>query len=183
MVSISKFGINADSWFTRNSAAYTRAVEIIFGIVWLIDGQLKFAPGLPAVFSSMVASAAQGQPQWLHGWFAFWSSVSMANPQFFVYFVGLCELALGFALVFGFMRKTAFTLGAVLSLLIWAVPEGFGGPYGPSSTDIGTGIIYAILLLMLLGYSAMFMNSRYTLDSVIRRRVKWWSTFSDFRRK
>ena len=57
---------------------------------------------------------------------------------------------LGLALIFGFIKKIAYSLGIVLSLLIWSIPEGFGGPYGPSSTDVGTAVIYAIVFIALI---------------------------------
>jgi uncharacterized membrane protein YphA (DoxX/SURF4 family) len=43
-------------------------------------------------------------------------------------YVGLAELVLGIALVFGLMRKLSYLSGIFLSLLIWTVDEGFGGP-------------------------------------------------------
>src|SRR5207302_11222747 len=108
----------------------------------------------------MVADAGQGQPAWLQPWFGFWSQTVSANPAFFVTTIGLFELALGFALVFGFVRKLAYTGGILLSLIIWSVPEGFGGPYGPSSTDISTVIIYAFSLILLSIFNANFSSIR-----------------------
>ena len=44
----------------------------------------------------------------------------------------------------------------MFSLLVWAIAEGFGGPYGSGSTDIGTSIIYALFFvgLLVLAYYA-----------------------------
>lgn len=36
------------------------------------------------------------------------------------------------------------------SLGIWAVAEGFGGPYNSGSTDIGAAVMYAVVALGLL---------------------------------
>src|SRR5438034_6109430 len=118
----------------------------------------------------MVADAGQGQPAWLQPWFGFWSQTVSANPAFFVTTIGLLELALGFALVFGFVHKLAYTGGILLSLIIWSVPEGFGGPYGPSSTDIGTGIIYAFVFLLLMIDNATLGPSRWSLGCPIQQR-------------
>ncbi|PSN88978.1 hypothetical protein B9Q00_03185 [Candidatus Marsarchaeota G1 archaeon OSP_C] len=60
------------------------------------------------------------------------------NPTFFVYLVGTLKVVLAISLILGLARKLAYIGGMAFSLLIWSVPEGFGGPYGPSSTDIGT---------------------------------------------
>lgn len=179
---LSKFGANLDSWFVRNASIFTRFVELTFGLVWLIDASFKFQAGFVSSFTSLISQAAVGQPAWLQGWYGFWIATTSANPAFFVYLISFSELAVALALIFGFMRKTAYAGGIFLSLLIWSVPEGFGGPYGPSSTDIGTGIIYAVVFLLLLALNATYRNNKYTIDSVIEKRVKWWSTLSELNR-
>jgi len=129
----------------------------------------------------MISDAGQGQPSWLQPWFGFWSQTVSANPGFFVTTIGALELALGFALLLGFMRKVAYTAGIFLSLVIWSVPEGFGGPYGPSSTDIGTGIIYAFVFLLLMIINAAFGPSRWSLDYAVERRWPTWKKVSEIR--
>lgn len=177
-----KLGAGLDRWLVRNAAVFTKVIEILFGAVWLVDGGLKLQPGFLSGFSDLVAGSAAGQPQWLQGWFSFWVSVTSYNPELFAYLITASELALAFALILGFMRKTAYAGGAILSLLIWSVPEGFGGPYGPSSTDIGTGMIYAIVFLLLLAMNATYRNNRYTLDSIIEKHIRWWRVISDLNR-
>ena len=99
-----------------------------------------------------------------------------------VYTVGTLEVLLGLALVFGFIRKIAYLGGVVLSLLIWAVPEGFGGPYtaGSGTTDVGTGVIYAIAFFGLILINATYGSSRYSLDYYIERRFPAWAKLSEF---
>ncbi|MCI4360861.1 MAG: hypothetical protein L3J91_04090, partial [Thermoplasmata archaeon] len=92
------------------------------------------------------------------------------------------EVALGLALLLGLMRKIAYLGGVVLALLIWAVPEGFGGPYqsGAGGTDIGTGVIYAIAFLGLIVINATYGPSRFSLDAVIERRFPAWARIAEF---
>ena len=175
-------GIHVDNWFVRNAGFFTRSVEVLFGLIWLADASLKFQPGFANSFSDLIAGSAAVQPAWLQGWFSFWVSVTLPNPTLFAYFVSLCELALALALILGFMRKTTYAGGMLFSMIIWSVPEGFGGPYGPGSTDIGTGVIYAIVFLLLLGLNAMDRNNDYTLDKIIEKHVKWWSTLAELKR-
>jgi uncharacterized membrane protein YphA (DoxX/SURF4 family) len=156
--------------------------RIIFGVVWLIDGSLKFQPGISSMFVSMIQAAGQGQPAWITPWFTFWANTVAANPGMWVLLIGTGELLLGLALIFGFVRKIAYTAGFFLSLVIWSVPEGFGGPYGPGSTDIGTGIIYAIGFVMLMLINAGYGPSKYSLDSFIEKRLKWWGKIAEFSR-
>jgi uncharacterized membrane protein YphA (DoxX/SURF4 family) len=169
-------------WWVRHAESLKSVFRVIFGAIWIIDGSLKFAPGLVGQFAGMVRDAGAGQPAWLGPWFSFWSVQAAANPAFWVYSTGVAELAVGLALLFGFMRKIAYAGGVLLSLLIWAVPEGFGGPYGPGSTDIGTGIVYAILFLTLIILNAAHGPSRLSLDYHIEKRWPRWAAVAEFQR-
>jgi uncharacterized membrane protein YphA (DoxX/SURF4 family) len=88
--------------------------------------------------------------------------------------MGVLEAALGATLVLGFMRKIAYLGRMVLSLLIWAIHEGFGGRYGPGYTDIVTGIIYSTLLLSLIIINTVSGPSRYSLDFFLERKAPFW---------
>lgn len=147
-------------------------MRVLFGVIWVIDGSFKFAPG----FESQFSVSGAGQPAWLQGWFTFWANAVSHNTALWVYMTGSFEVLLGHALVFGFVRKIAYSGGILLSLLVWAVPEGFGGPYGPSSTDIGTGIVYAMVFLFLMIVNAGYGPSKYSLDAAIEKRSPAWAT-------
>ncbi len=167
------------SWWGRNAASLKSLFRIVFGGLWLIDGAFKFVPGFVDQFPGMISGS--GQPDWLQGWFTFWANQASANPAFWVDLVGILELALGLGLVFGFMRKIAYIGGAVLSLFIWAVPEGFGGPYGAGSTDPGGGVVYAMVFLMLIVINSAYGSSRWSLDHLIERRWPGWAALAEFR--
>ena len=169
------------SWLVRNREWLKSFVRVTFGAVWLVDGLLKFQTGVIESFPDMIKEAAEGHPAWLHPWFSFWYNLTLVDPAPFVYAIGLLELALGVALLLGFMRKTAYIGGMVLSMLIWSVPEGFGGPYGPSSTDIGTGIIYSFVFLLLLVINATYGRSRFSADAVIERHKPSWNKLAECR--
>ena len=170
-----------DSWIHRNREGLKSFLRIVFGIIWAIDGSLKFAPGLAPAFPGMIQDAGSGQPAWLQGWFSFWATQTSSDPALWVYLTGTLELAVAFALIMGFARKLAYGGGVVLSLFIWAVPEGFGGPYGPGATDIGTGIIYAFAFLLFMVVNATYGPSRYSLDRLLERRWPGWSRIAEIR--
>src|SRR5689334_20437726 len=130
--------MNSRNWIVANVYWLKSFIRIILGVVWLIDGPLKFQPGFVDSFPGLIKTA--GQPAWLQPLFNFYYNVTIGNAAPFVYGIGILEITLGLALVLGIFSKLAYVGGLLLSLLIWAVPEGFGGPYGPGSTDIGTGI-------------------------------------------
>jgi uncharacterized membrane protein YphA (DoxX/SURF4 family) len=167
------------NWLTRHVYLLKTAMRVVFGIIWAIDGALKFQPGLVSAFPSIMESVASGQPSFLKGWFSFWSSITLSNPGMFITAQGIMELSIAFALIFGLLRKVAYVGGFLLSLLIWAVPEGFGGPYGPSSTDIGTGIVYAIGFLFLITLNTAFGPSKYSLDRLIECKWPSWKKLAE----
>jgi len=169
-------------WIVQHAGSLKTAFRVIFGLVWLVDGAFKFAPGLVAQFPGMVSQVGQNQPAWLAPWFSFWSAQAAAYPAFWVYTTGALELALALALLLGFLRKVAYLGGVLLSLLIWAVPEGFGGPYGPGSTDIGTGVVYAVLFLALITLNAGYGPSRLSLDYYIEERWPKWGMVAEFQK-
>ena len=173
-------GEAGQKWVLRNVDWLRSFIRIFLGIVWLIDGYLKFSPGLVDSFPDLVRSAGDGQPTWLQPWFNFWSSVTTGNAALFVYTTGVLEVALGVALVLGFMRKIAYLGGIIFSLFIWAIPEGFGGPYGPGSTDIGTGIIYSFVFLSLVIINTISGPSKYSLDFLLERKYRLWKRFAEF---
>jgi uncharacterized membrane protein YphA (DoxX/SURF4 family) len=133
-------------------------------------------------FLGAVQTPQSNAPSWLSGWYSFWTTQATNNATTIVYSVGILEVMLGLALVFGFMRKVAYLGGVVLSLLIWAVPEGFGGPYATNSggTDVGTGVIYAIAFLGLIVINATYGSSRFSLDYYIERRFPGWARIAEF---
>lgn len=170
-----------DNWFVTNVSALKVVLRVIFGAFWAIDGALKFQPGLVEVFPDIVRRAADGQPAWLAGWFSFWASVTSSNPAFFVYSTGALELGIAVCLIFGLLRKVAYTASFFVSFIIWSVPEGFGGAYGPGSTDIGTGIVYALASILFLVVNAVFGPSRYSLDHQIEKRYPGWKRIAEVR--
>jgi uncharacterized membrane protein YphA (DoxX/SURF4 family) len=170
------------TWWVRHAHPLKAAFRFLLGVAWLTDGILKFTSGFVNSFLASVQTSQANAPGWLSGWFSFWATQASSNSTVIVYTVGVLEIALGLALVLGFMRKIAYSGGVLLALLIWAVPEGFGGPYqtGSGGTDIGTGIIYAIAFLGLILINATYGPSRYSLDYYIERRFPGWSKIAEF---
>jgi uncharacterized membrane protein YphA (DoxX/SURF4 family) len=149
-------------------------VRLLFGVIWAIDAVLKWLPGYRDSYISSLKSAAQGQPSWLHWWFHFWIKLQSGAPGLFATLTGLMETALALVLLLGAARRLGYTVGAVYALLVWAVGEGFGGPYVSGSTDVGTGIIYTMLFITLLAFAPPARRERLSLDAVLIRRWGWW---------
>jgi len=79
------------------------------------------------------------------------------------------ETVIAVFLILGIFSNLTYIVGIFLSLGIWSIPEGFGGPYIPgATTDIGTAFPYAILFVVLLCLSA---GRYYGLDQWLTSRL------------
>lgn len=166
-------------WSPDRLQRATTGIRVAFGLVWLIDGIMKFVYLQASDVADLVQGAGQGQPAWLSGWYSFWASTVAANPGAFLTGIGALEILLGLALVVGLARRTAYLGGIALSFMIWAVDEGFGGPYGPGSTDIGAAVMYIFVFATLLVIDAALGSSAYSLDRVIERRIAGWRVLAE----
>lgn len=169
-------------WWARHAAPLTAAVRVLLGLIWMIDGTMKFLFLTPVDVPGMIRQVAQGQPAWLLPWFNFWNGVVSTNPTLFLWGTGGVEIAIGACLVAGFLRKTVYVGSIALALMIWSVVEGFGGPYGPGSTDVGSAVVYAVLGFALVVVEAASGPSPFSLDAWLERRVRFWHRFAELAR-
>ena len=176
-------GEASSGWWTRNCAQLGTFLRVLFGFIWVLDGVMKFAYLVPSDVPVLVQGAGQGQPDWLVPWFNFWSGLVSADPSLFLYGIGALELAVGIFLVVGLMRKTIYVGGIALSLMIWAVDEGFGGPYGPGATDVGAAVMYAVVFFALMVVDAYGGWNRYSLDAIIERHIRSWRKLAEIGEK
>ncbi len=169
-------------WWSVHAIQLKTVFRFLLGAIWLVNGVLKFTSGYVDSFLNDVQTSQANAPSWLAGWYSFWADQASANGTAIVYTVGALETLLGLALVLGFLRKIAYALGVVLSLLIWSIPEGFGGPYqsGSGATDVGTGLVYAVAFLGLIVINAAYGPSRWSLDALIERRFQGWTRLAEF---
>jgi uncharacterized membrane protein YphA (DoxX/SURF4 family) len=168
-------------WWHRSEVALPAlahrvvALRIGFGVVWAIDAFLKWRPSFSRNFVDNVAMGSMNQPTWLAPWFRFWRHVIGFDPHLFAYASAVIETALALGLLLGLARRLVYLGGAVWSLAVWSVPEGFGTPFTPGATDIGTGIMYAILFAALYALESIANPTALTLDTYIARRHPGWS--------
>jgi uncharacterized membrane protein YphA (DoxX/SURF4 family) len=156
-------------------AKHSAILRIAFGLMWAINAAFKWQSAFRNGFLDQIKGAADGQPGWLHGWFNFWVQLFSHNPHAFALLVTIVESLIALALIFGIARRTTYLAAAIFSLFIWAIPEGFGGPYSATSTDIGTGIVYAVVFLSLYGLDRLAATAKWSFDNYLVKRFKWWS--------
>jgi uncharacterized membrane protein YphA (DoxX/SURF4 family) len=159
-----------------SSALPTAILRIVLGLAWTANATLKWFPAFGAAFLPMLTGASQDQPGFLKPWFNLVTAVaSDGRAPFLALGSAVMETYLAVALLTGFARKTSYAVGAIYTALIWATAEGFGGPYVPGiSTDVGAAIISSLLFLMLLINDAGAGFSRFSLDSLLERRIPRW---------
>ena len=167
------------NWFVRNMTGYKVIMRVLFGTVWLADAWLKWQPAFFTGFESMIYSSMIQQPSWMMPWFQFWINVTSYDPYLFASSIAVVETLFAFAILFGFLRKMVYFLGAIFSFFIWSVPEGFGGFYIYGATDIGTSIIYVLVFLLLILINGVFGASKYSLDYYIEKKYKNWSRLAE----
>jgi thiosulfate dehydrogenase (quinone) large subunit len=124
-------------------------IRLLFGAIWGIDATLKWLPGFRDQYLSMVQAAGQGQPSWLAPFFHFMVSAVRPAPGLFAILTALAETAICLSLLLGVAQRAGFIFGGAFAVLIWGAGEGFGGPYGMGSTDIGCAIMYTVLFVAL----------------------------------
>ena len=111
-------------------------LRIAFGVVWGIAAWLKWQPAFINSFTDQVTGSKDGQPPTVQGWISWWGNFVSTNPHFFAYLLACTETALAIFFIFGILTNLTCVVSMLLSLGIWSVAEGFGGPIEPGkSTD------------------------------------------------
>jgi len=149
--------------------------RIAFGLVWCIDAYFKWQPAFADNFTGYIKETLDGQPAIIQSWLNLWIKIVSVNPHLFARLVALGESAIAIGLLLGLFSNLAYAGGALLSFVIWAVPEGFGGPYTTGATDIGAGIIYMFVFAGLFLLSA---GQYYGLDKTLRNKLGRWKFLS-----
>jgi thiosulfate dehydrogenase (quinone) large subunit len=143
--------------------------RIAFGLVWVVAAILAWLPQFQNTFVEQVSAVQDGQPAFIQIWISFWARLVSADPVLFARVLAGTESVIALFLILGVFSNLTAMVGIVLSLGIWSVPEGFGGPYvAGQSTDIGTAFPYAILFAVLLFLSA---GRYYGLDQWLTPRL------------
>jgi uncharacterized membrane protein YphA (DoxX/SURF4 family) len=168
-------GLEVQSVVQRRHSSWPKdLLRISFGVIWLIDAVLKWLPGFRADYMSAIMGVADGQPGWIKPWFDFWINVQHPYPVFFAYLVAVLETLVAIALILGFARKVTYIGAIVLSIMIWGIAEGFGGPYSSGSADVGTAIIYALVFAALMMFSYYEGPAPLSVDARLEQRISWW---------
>jgi nitrite reductase (NO-forming) len=172
-------GNRIDRLLVENNIILARFMEIIFGVIWILDGSFLLQKNFVTIFTNIILTTGQNQPAFLAGWFSFWSGIILPNAYTFMYMIAFLEFMLAVSLILGLGRKIGYAGGFILSILLWAIPEGFGGPYNSGVAEIGTGIIYAIVFIFLAITSSIHGRNKYTADYYIEKKADKWKYIAE----
>jgi nitrite reductase (NO-forming) len=125
-------------------------LRIAFAGVWAVDAALKWLPSFAQhTLLDTLEDASVGQPALVHGWIAGWARFVAVDPHAFGILLALAETAIAVGLLCGAFTNAVCATGAALSFAIWSTGEGFGGPYGDGTTDVGASLIYVVVFALL----------------------------------
>ncbi len=139
----------------RPSEGLWETARLLFGLLWAFDAALKWLPAFMFHFSSQITSVIPGQPHWVAAWLHFVALViATVGPVLVAVVVGLVETVIALGLLSRRGLRFILPIAIVYSLVVWATPEAFGGPYSAAGTGvrgnvIGNVIIYLIPLFFL----------------------------------
>jgi uncharacterized membrane protein YphA (DoxX/SURF4 family) len=130
-------------------------LRIAFGGVWAVDAALKWLPSFAQhTMLDTLQDASVGQPPLVHGWIAGWTRFLAVDPHVFGILLAIAETGIAIGLLSGALTNAVCAIGAALSLAIWSTGEGFGGPYGDGTTDVGASLIYVLVFALLAAAGA-----------------------------
>ncbi|HEX5415920.1 MAG TPA: multicopper oxidase domain-containing protein, partial [Chloroflexota bacterium] len=152
----------------------TSAIRAAFGVIWAVNAFLAWQPGFSAHYVGYLQNAAQGQPPWLAGWFAFWIAVVTPNAGLFVGMTRLFDLVIALGLLFGLARKWIYLVGGGYSLLIWATADGLGGPYVAGTSNLGPALVYVLVFAALIVFDRLEGRTPYSVDYYLEERWPGW---------
>jgi suppressor of ftsI len=135
----------------RKLALSRRQIQVALGVLWLVDGFLKFQPGLWHVgfAQTVITPNAQGQPAPLP-WVIRTAAHFVQHGQgLWVTAFGLIEIAIGLGLLFRRTVRPALVVSFAWAAAVWLIGEGLGGvlrgQVSPLMGAPGASYLYAIV--------------------------------------
>jgi hypothetical protein len=131
-----------------------RTLQWALGLIWIIDGLLKFQPALlkPSFVSDIIRPMAVGQPSLVAASINHTADLLTHGTTSWVALFGLIEIAIGVGLFFRRSVKPALVASFVWGAVVYAFGEGFGmvltGQTSPLQGAPGAVCFYILLGLL-----------------------------------
>ena len=111
-----------------------RSLQVALGVLWIIDGLLKFQPNLfkPEFVSTVIRPMAVGQPELLGSTINHMANFLSHEATMWVAVFGLVEIGIGIGLLFRRTLKPALVTSFIWGIGIYVFGEGLRhGPHRP----------------------------------------------------
>ena len=151
-------GPQSDAGQGRSLAAWLhinqRTLQCALGVIWIIDGLLKFQPHLfkSSFVSDVISPMAAGQPSVVASTINHTATLLSHGTTAWVAFFGVIEIAIGVGLFFRRLVKPALVVSFVWGAGVYLFGEGFGmtltGQTSPLQGAPGAVCFYILLGLM-----------------------------------
>ncbi len=106
-----------------------RNIQVALGILWLLDGALQLQPQMFTAnfMDKVIAPAAQGQPEFVHGPIHLAIRIFLTHPAIFDALIALAQLSIGALILWKRTVKLGLAASIVWGLLVWYFGEALGG--------------------------------------------------------
>jgi hypothetical protein len=131
-----------------------RTLQIALGVVWIVDGLLKFQPSVfkPAFVSNVIRPMAAGQPELIGSTISHMANFLSHEATMWVAVFGLVEIAIGIGVLFRRTLKPALVASFIWGIGVYVFGEGLGmvltGHTSPLQGAPGAVCFYIVLGLM-----------------------------------
>ncbi|RIV22029.1 hypothetical protein D2Q93_09625 [Alicyclobacillaceae bacterium I2511] len=129
-----------------------RVLQLVLGIIWLLDGLLQLKPAMftVAFVQQVILPMAQSQPSWVS--VPIIDVASWITPHIAAWGVvfAAVQLVLGLALILNILPKTTLLTSFAWSLIVWWFGEGLGQLWTGQAIAL-TGAPGSVVLYVILG--------------------------------
>ena len=161
-----------------------RTLQLALGVLWIIDGVLKFQPKLfnPGLVSTVIRPMAAGQPTVLGASISHMANFLSHEAAMWDVLFGLVEIGIGVGILFRRSLKPALVASFVWGIGIYIFGEGLGMVFTGNASPLvgapGAVCFYMVLGLMLWPRSEASVEGVIGTDSSVAARGLFGGTGS-----
>jgi hypothetical protein len=152
-----------------------RHLQIVLGLLWLLDGLLGFQPQMLNGIVSMISPNAVGQAGIVAYPIHHLVSFLGRDVVFWSVLLGLVQVAIGVGLLWRRSVRAALLLSFLFSLGVWWIGEGFGGLFDGQASPL-TGAPGAVALYAVVGL-LVWPRREEEPSPRLRPALVAWATF------
>jgi hypothetical protein len=139
---------------TTDLAARRRALQVVLGVIWLLDAALQFQPYMftKAFVSQVIAVNAAGNPAVIADPITWSAGLMMHHAALYNALFATIQLLLAVGLLYRPTAKVALAASIPWAIGVWWIGEGLGGLLAGTANPVtgapGAAILYAFLALL-----------------------------------